>query len=54
MSFVSNYLIYYLSPIFGGVFFLVGLIVDSLFERFYFFRVGFFFWLVQDFVFIPL
>jgi NADH:ubiquinone oxidoreductase subunit H len=33
---VSNYLIYYFSPIFGVFSFFIGLVVGPLFERFYF------------------
>ena len=34
---VSNYLIYYFSPVFGVFSFFVGLVVGSLFERIFFF-----------------
>ena len=34
---VSNYLIYYFSPIFGGFPFSIGLVITSLFEWFYLF-----------------
>jgi len=34
---VSNYLIYYFSPIFGFFSLFVGLVVNSLFKWFYFF-----------------